>query len=154
MGVLKLPVNARKTRCLRCPEEPFEFLGYRIGRNYRPNGKGAYIGTRPSKASVQGICRKISEWTAPRYGQMSREEMIEHLNRSMTGWANYFHLGQVSPAYNAIDQHAVRRLRQWLCRKHKVKAGKYVRFPDKRLREEYGLVRLAPTTASLPWAKA
>ena len=154
MGVLKLPVNARKTRCLRCPEEPFEFLGYRIGRNYRPNGKGAYIGTRPSQASVQGICRKISEWTAPRHGQMSREEMIEHLNRSMTGWANYFHLGQVSPAYNAIDQHAVRRLRQWLCRKHKVKAGKYVRFPDKRLREEYGLVRLAPTTTSLPWAKA
>ena len=27
---LKLPVNAEKTRCLRCPEEPLEFLGYRI----------------------------------------------------------------------------------------------------------------------------
>ena len=33
---LKLTVNERKTRCLRCPEEPLEFLGYRIGRNYRP----------------------------------------------------------------------------------------------------------------------
>ena len=49
-----------KTRCLRCPEEAFEFLGYRIGRNYRPHGKGTYIGTRPAKASVQGICRRIS----------------------------------------------------------------------------------------------
>ena len=50
---LKLAVNERKTRCLRCPEEAFEFLGYRIGRNYRPHGQGAYIGTRPSKASVR-----------------------------------------------------------------------------------------------------
>ena len=103
MQVLKLPINARKTRCLRCPEEPMEFLGYRLGRNYRPTGQGAYIGTRPSKASVQSICRKISEWTSPRNGQMSREEMVEHLNRCMTGWANYFRLGQVSPAYNAIS---------------------------------------------------
>ena len=70
MRKLKLPVNERKTRCLRCPEEPFEFLGYRIGRNYRPSGKGPYIGTRPSKASVQSICRKISEWTSPRSGQL------------------------------------------------------------------------------------
>ena len=45
---LKLSMNVQKTRCLRCPEEPFEFLGYRIGRNYRPFGKGAYIQTRPS----------------------------------------------------------------------------------------------------------
>ena len=80
--------------------------------------------------------------------------MVERLNRCMTGWANYFRLGQVSPAYNAIDRHAVRRLRQWLCRKHKVKTGKYVLFPDRRLYGEYGLVRLALTTTSLPWAKA
>ena len=154
MQVLKLPINAGKTRCLRCPEEPMEFLGYRLGRNYRPTGQGAYIGTRPSKASVRSICRKISEWTSPRNGQLSREEMVERLNRCMTGWANYFRLGQVSPAYNAIDRHAVRRLRQWLCRKHKVKTGKYVQFPDQRLYGEYGLVRLALTTTSLPWAKA
>ena len=43
MAGLKLPVNERKTRCLRCPDEALEFLGYRIGRNYRPHGKGAYI---------------------------------------------------------------------------------------------------------------
>ena len=77
MGGLKLTVNEQKTRCLRCPEEPIEFLGYRIGRNYRPHGKGAYIGTRPGKASVQSICRKISEMTAPQHGWKSMEEMVE-----------------------------------------------------------------------------
>ena len=71
-----------------------------------------------------------------------RAEMVEHLNRAMTGWANYFCLGQVSPAYHAIDRHAVKRLRQWLCRKHKVRSGGYVRFSDERLRETYGLTCL------------
>ena len=32
--------------------------------------------------------------------------------------------------------------------------GKYVRFPDERLWQEYGLTRLVPRTASFPWAKA
>ena len=40
MNHLKLPVNVEKTRCLRCPEEPLGFLGYRIGTNYRQRGKG------------------------------------------------------------------------------------------------------------------
>jgi len=64
MKKLKLKLNPQKTRYLRCPEEPFEFLGYRIGWNYQPNGQGDYIGTRPSPSSVQSICRKISEQTS------------------------------------------------------------------------------------------
>ena len=47
-----------------------------------------------------------------------------------------------------------RRLRHWLCRKHKARSGKYVRFPNERLRQEYGLTCLAQRTASFPWAKA
>ena len=154
MEELKLPVNERKTRCFRCPEEALEFLGYRIGRNYRRRGRGSYIGTRPSQASVGSICRKISEWTAPRNGVVLPGQMVEHLNRVMTGWANYYGLGQVSPACRAIDCHAVRRLRQWLCRRHKVRSGGKVRFPDERLRQQYGLTCLVSRTKSFPWAKA
>jgi len=154
MAGLKLPVNERKTRCVRCPEDMFEFLGYRIGRIYRPTGKGSYIGTRPTKASVQSICRTVSELTTPRYGLRSPEDMVERLNRTIVGWANYFSLGHVSPAYSAVNQHAVRRLRQWLCRKHKVRSGGFVRFPDERLWNEYGLVHLTRKTVSFPSAKA
>ena len=155
MSRLKRPINERKTRCLRCPEEAFEFLGYRIGRNDRHTGKGSYIGTRPSKASVQGLCRKISEQTRPRYGLKDPDWMVERLNRMLSGWSQYFHLGQVNPAYVAVDKHATKRLRQWLSRKHKVvKSGKYVRFSDERLWKDYGLIHLAPKTGGLPWAKA
>lgn len=153
MDQLKLPVNMQKTRCLRCPEESFEFLGYRIGTNYRTNGKGAYIGTRPRKSSVLNICRNISEQTSPRYRYMEPDSMARRLNRILTGWGNYFYLGQVQPAYNAVDMHTMRRFRQWLCRRHKVRSGMYVRFPDARLYGEYGLTRLTRTTTRFPWAK-
>ena len=70
----------------------------------------------------------MSELTAPRYGLLEPEVVVGRTNRLLTGWANYFTLGQVSPAYAAIDRHATRRLRQWLCRKHKVRSGKSVRW--------------------------
>ena len=44
------------------------------------------------------------------------DRLMARLNRLLTGWANYFTLGQVSPACVAIDRHATRRLRQWLGR--------------------------------------
>jgi len=154
MERLKLPVNAQKTQCLRCPETPLEFLGYRIGWNYRPTDGSRYIGTRPSKASVQSIRRRIRAQTEPRYEGWPAEEVVGRLNRMMSGWANYFTLGQVSPVYAAVDAYAALRLRQWFCRKHKVKSGKYVRFSNRWLWEECGLTRLALTTRYLPWAKA
>ena len=154
MERLKLPVNAQKTRCLRCPEESFEFLGYRIGWNYRPTDGSQYIGTRPSKASVQSICRKISVQTGRRYVGWTAEEVVERLSRMMSGWANYFTLGQVSPAYKAVDRHATQRLRQWFWRKHKVRSGRYVRFPDEWLWNDRGLARLGLKTRYLPRAKA
>ena len=154
MEQLRLPVNATKTRCLRVPEEPMEFLGYRIGRNYSPRTGRAYIGTRPSRESVRSICRKVSELTEARYGLLDPERVVGRLNRAMLGWANYFQLGQVNPAYHSIDSHATKRLRQWFCRKHKVRSGKYVRFSNKRLWRNHGLTRLGPRTASFPWAKA
>ena len=154
MGRLKLTVNDQKTRCLRCPDELMEFLGYRFGWNYRPSRGQAYIGNRPSKASVQSICRGISELTDRRNLLKEPAHVVAALNRRISGWAQYFCLGQVTPAYAAVDAHATKRFRQWLSRKHKVRGGKFVRFPNERLWDDYGLTRLTRTTKGLPWAKA
>ncbi|MCY4289008.1 MAG: hypothetical protein OXC63_10480 [Aestuariivita sp.] len=154
MTKLNLPINDRKTRCLRCPEEPFEFLGYRLGRNDRKPGTGSYIATRPSKARVQSLCRNVSEQTAAKYGGMDTQEMVTRLNRMIIGRANYYRLGQVSPADGAIKAHTTKRLRRWLCRKNKVKYGKYVRFSDDKPWNTYGLKRLAPMTKGFAWAKS
>ncbi|MFQ5382300.1 MAG: group II intron reverse transcriptase/maturase [Dehalococcoidia bacterium] len=154
MDRLCLTVNERKTRVCRLPDERFDFLGYTIGRCYSRESGKSYLGTRPSKRAVQKICRAISEQTQPRWGLTAVETRVERLNRSMIGWANYFCLGPVSPAYAAVDRHARRRLRQWLCRKHKVRDRGTARYPDEYLSEELGLTQLTLRTHSLPWANA
>jgi len=152
MDRLQLTVNERKTRVCCLPAERFDFLGYTIGLMYSRKSGRPYLGTRPSKRAVQKICRQLSELTERRWGLTAIESRVERLNRSMIGWANYFCLGPVSPAYAAVDSHARRRLRQWLRRKHKLKGRGTARYPDEYLHEELGLTRLTLRTRSLPWA--
>ena len=154
MDRLKLTVNEEKTHLCQIPRERFDFLGYTIGQCYsRADGHG-YIGTRPSKKSIKRMVASISEVTDRRTGWLDAEEIVGRLNRKLTGWANYFCLGPVSPAYHLLDTHARKRLRRWLCKKHKVANTGTSRFPDQHLHEVLGLVHLAPRTHNLPWAKA
>jgi hypothetical protein len=154
MERLKLTVNEEKTHLCEVPRERFDFLGYTFGRCYSKQDGHAYIGTRPSKKSVKRMVASISEVTDRRLGWLDAEEIVGRLNRKLTGWANYFCLGPVSPAYQQLDTHARERLRRWLCKKHKVASTGHTRFPDQFLYGELGLVRLAPRTHNLPWAKA
>jgi group II intron reverse transcriptase/maturase len=154
MSRLKLTVNEQKTRVARLPAEPFDFLGYTIGRCYSPKTGRAYYGTRPSKDKIKRLCREISEMTSRRWTLMDVEDRVGRLNRKMIGWANYFCLGPVSKAYAAVDAHACRRLRQWLCAKHKVRSGKQARYPDQYLYQELDLVQLSVRTRNFSWAKA
>jgi hypothetical protein len=154
MERLKLTVNEEKTHLCEIPRERFDFLGYTFGRCYSRKDGHAYIGTRPSKKSIKRMVASISEVTDRRMAMLDAAEIVDRLNRKLTGWANYFCLGPVSPAYHAIDTHVRQRLRRWLCKKHKVAGKGTTRFPDQVLHEDLGLVRLAPRTHNLPWAKA
>ena len=142
MDQLKLTVNETKTHLCRVPDESFDFLGYTFGRCYSRKTGRAYIGTRPSKKKVQRLCREISEMTTGRTTFTEVEKQVAAINRKLNGWSNYFCLGPVSKAYSAVDYHAVRRLRQWLCKKHKVRGAGLSRFSAEYLYFELGLVRL------------
>ena len=151
MKQLKLTVNEQKTRCCQVPEESFDFLGYTIGRMYSPRTGNAYLGVRPSKARVQGVCQAISEMTSTRWETTDLSDRVSQLNRLIIGWANYFSLGSVSKAYRAVDRHACQRLRQWLRRKHKVDGRGCSHFPDELLWSQ-GLVYLQGRPRSVPRA--
>jgi group II intron reverse transcriptase/maturase len=154
MERLRLTVNESKTRLCRVPEDPVDFLGYTIGRCWSPKTGRVYIGTWPSKARVQRLCREISELTSRRSVLVDAEDRVERLNRLMVGWANYFCLGPVSKAYRSVDRHARSRLRRWLCGKHKVSGRGTARYPDEYLDQTLGLVRLEKRTRNFPWATA
>ena len=88
------------------------------------------LGTTPSKKRVQRFCKAISEMTRRSQTQQEAATLVAALNRKINGWANYFCLGPVSHAYRAVEQHTCRRLRQWLCVKHKERAGGNSGFPS------------------------
>jgi RNA-directed DNA polymerase len=142
MERLKLTVNETKTHVCRVPAESFDFLGYTLGRCYSPGTGRAFLGSRPSKKKVLRLCRQISEMTSRRWGLLDHEEMVGRLNQVLNGWANYFSLGSASRAYRIVDYHARHRLRQWLCRKHKVSGRGIARYPQHYVYDTLGLVKL------------
>jgi len=152
MTKLKLTVNETKTRVCKLPEEKFDFLGYTFGRCYSRKTGRVYLGTTPSKTRVQRICAAISQETGRNQTLLAQETVIQTLNRMMVGWANYFCLGPVGKAYQAIELHARKRLRQWLCTKHKIRWPATTQYPEAALHQELGLVQLSTRTASFPWA--
>ncbi len=151
---LRLSLNEDKTHIRKLPEESVEFLGYTIGRCYRPKTGSAYVGTRPSRKSQQRVCRAISELTSRRWLPMEAERLVERLNRLLVGWSNYFQLGSVSKSYRAVELHTSHRLRRWLCKKHKLSGKGTSRFPDEYLYQSLGLIRMQKLRRSFPWAKA
>ena len=153
-GKLKLTINEDKTHVCRLPQQHFSFLGYSFERCYSNKTGRAYLGTRPSRKSIQRLCESITAQTDRKLTWQDAEAVVQGLNRQLAGWANYFCLGPVSKAYRAADAHVADRLRWWLCGKHKVGNRGKARFPDQYLYETLGLIRLGPTTHNLPWAKA
>lgn len=149
MRKLRLTVNEAKTQVCRVPDESFDFLGYTIGRCWSNQTGRAYLGTRPSRKRIARICRAISEETSTRWLLTDVQGRVAKLNRMLVGWSNYFCLGAVSKAYHAVDQHAGYRLRQWLCRKHKVRSGGTARFSDEYLYQTLGLVQLTRADSQL-----
>ncbi len=86
---------------------------------------------------------------------LDEDTQVNRLNRMLIGWANYFCLGRVRQAYSNVNYHAVKRLRQWLCHKHKVRGNQGTsRFSDKYLHDKLGLVRIETLIRNRPWAKA
>ena len=154
MARLKLTINEAKTQVCQLPQERFDFLGYTFGRCYSAETGRAYLGTRPSKKSLSRIIEAIHECTAQRTTWQEADELVSRINRKLVGWANYFSLGPVSKAYNAIDQYTMRRLRRWLCAKHKVRNTGKTCYSIEYLHDQLGLVWLYRRTHDLPWANA
>ncbi|MCH7686452.1 MAG: group II intron reverse transcriptase/maturase [Planctomycetes bacterium] len=152
---LKLTVNEEKTHVCQIPDESFDFLGYTFGLCYTAKTGRAYVSERPSKKKIQAVCRRISEVTNRRLCWRDTAEQVALLNRIMVGWANYFCQGPVGKPYRIVTRHARKRLRRWLCRKHKVQTGQAItRYPDKYLNHELGLVQLFLRDRNVPWANA
>src|SRR5450631_2959610 len=98
MGKLKLTVNEEKTRICKVPEGEFDFLGYTFGQMYSARTGKAYLGHRPSRKSIKRMVENIHALTARSGSWQETTQLVDKLNRTLRGWANYFEVGTVSKA--------------------------------------------------------
>jgi hypothetical protein len=79
----------------------------------------AYV--RPSDKSLKKIKAKLTQLSGRNLTALPLDAVVEPMNRSLRGWATYFHFRNSSGAMNKARNHAETRLRTHLMKRHKVK---------------------------------
>ena len=135
-----LMLNETKTRICYAAQEPFDFLGYRFGVQYRFGSGRPYLAAYPSGKSVCRVKDRLRRMIGTHMSWQSEEELVGDVNRVMNGWINYFSYGSLWKAYGKLEQFLQRRVRDWLVHKHRVDSRGECRYPAAYLYETLGLV--------------
>jgi RNA-directed DNA polymerase len=150
---LGLTLNEAKTRVVDATSAPCNFLGFSIRMSQgRKSGK-PYPHVCPSAQSLMNIKTKLTALTGRELTPLALDTIVGNVNRSLTGWVNYFHSRKSSQAMDKVKTHAEQRLRTHVMKRHKVKdrgIGEG-RFPSVHLYRRYGLYKV-PTAAA--WRSA
>ena len=119
---LDLELNEEKSRVVDAEKEVFDFLGFTFRRVWnREHTKRAalYSPSRRSQQRLRDRVKKTLNASAP----VSTEEQVEHTNRMLRGWVNYFRVGNSSQVFHDIRWYVETRLRRVLQRRRAGRRG-------------------------------
>ncbi len=150
---LDLTLNESKTRIIDASQESFNFLCFaiRVSKGFK-SGK-SYPHVCPVPKSRVKIKDRITQLTARERAPIPLGDIVESMNATLRGWANYFHYRNSNGVLERVKAHAEERLRTHLMKRHKViDCGIGLgRFPSQQVYTRYGLYKV-PTTAG--WKSA
>jgi len=150
---MSLTLNEGKTRLIKAPEEPFDFLGFTFHyRKSRYIEGETYLSIRPSRKSFQKLVVSIREELIL-YRNRNAKDTVIMLNYKLRGWLNYFTIEGVS--YMGITRRNLSMyLRDRLFRHQKRKSQRYryayCRGTFRRWVEEEGLIHPASYGTTTP----
>jgi RNA-directed DNA polymerase len=144
-----LTLNETKTRICCAPYEPFDFLGYRFGRQYSFGSGRPYVAAYPSGKSVRRLKDKLRRMVGTHMSWQSAGELVGNVNRVVRGWINYFSYGSLWKTYTKLERFLQCRLRDWLVHKHRAGSRGECRYPAPHLYETLGLVNPCRVLATM-----
>jgi RNA-directed DNA polymerase len=146
-------LNEAKTHIVDATEASFNFLGFTIQMNRGANTGKSYPNVRAADKSLKKIKARLTQLTGRNLTAIALGEIVGSVNRSLRGWANYFHYRNSSLAMRKVRQHAEDQLRIHLTKRYKIRTREAAlrRFPRRDLYERYGLYK-PPTVAG--WRSA
>ena len=140
---LGLTLNRSKTRICHVNDEPFDFLGYSFGVQYRFGSGQKYLAAYPSDDSVRRLKAKLRRMIGNHMSWINEEELVSQVNRVLRGWTNYFNYGTLWKTYVRLERFTQRRVRGWLVHKHRVGSRGECRFPVSHIYDTLGFINLA-----------
>jgi RNA-directed DNA polymerase len=118
LAPMGLRLAEEKTRVVHI-DEGFDFLSFAIRRMRKRGTSKQYVYTFPSRKAIQAIKDTISAKTYRSTRNLDPDVLIQSINRTLAGWANYHRHGVSKAIFSAIDHHAWGRIMRWLRQKYK-----------------------------------
>ena len=123
---LGVEVNREKTTVVDTLRgETFTFLGFEVRRVRKRTGDGHFILLTPRKKARLALKARVRE-LLQHGGATPLKELIAHLNTVLTGWVQYFRVGNASHAFSEIRDYVEMKVRILLTRRkrrHKRSVG-------------------------------
>lgn len=114
-------VNEEKTKIIDTLKgESFGFLGFDFRRVHNRKETDYFILMTPKKKARIAVKAKIRE-IIKRGGSTSSKEIVSQINTVLTGWVNYFRVGNSSKAFSEIRDYAEMKVRTLLTRRKRRK---------------------------------
>ena len=95
---LDLSLNEAKTQLVDATQASFNFLGFAIQMSRGAKTGKPYPNVRPADKSLKKIKARLTELTGRHLTPIPLSDIVGTVNRSLRGWANYFHYRNSSQA--------------------------------------------------------
>ncbi|MGH9630342.1 MAG: group II intron reverse transcriptase/maturase [Bryobacteraceae bacterium] len=116
-ALIGVELNPEKTKVVNTLHgEAFGFLGFDLRRVRKRGGEGYFILMTPKKKARKAVKAKIHDIIA-RGGATPATELVKQINATLTGWVNYFRVGNASRAFSEVRDYVEMKVRTLLTRR-------------------------------------
>lgn len=116
-ALIGVELNQEKTEVVNTLNgDAFGFLGFDLRRVRRQSGEGYFILMTPKKKARKAVKAKVCDIIA-RGGATPARELVKQINATLTGWVNYFRVGNASRAFSEVRDYVEMKVRTLLTRR-------------------------------------